>query len=291
LKYIKLFEEHSVDPRIQELKDLEELRSMGIIDPAEYAERVSLIKRQIAIQAKRILKTNSQHQVYSDEWFEDLRKKPEFGWLIEVIDSPEYSALIENGVVLSSSFTQLLNHTLVFSRDVDRNIKADFAIGFFGSMNVVRRLVPKTRMRDMDMVIKKFDGNLSEVDFFKQAMAWTAESVDFTTADFSTKRTVQSNLSKQEAIAEFERVIAEFIKTKMPNTADSQIRKWTEDIHSLIGWNLAEIKPATKALKTWLTTNKAVNLTICSYRPLDGELQPILLNDPRLIIHNRCGYS
>lgn len=286
MKYIKLFEEHSLNSLNAQKADLDGLKDIGIISPTEYTDKIKDINRQI----KSMLTTGSTNTMYSKKWFDDIRTVPEFKWLVDVVDSPEYSNLVSKGVALSSSFTQLMNHTLVFSKNQERRVESDYAIGFFGATKTVRRIVPKTGNRDMDMIIKIFKSP-TEDDFFKSAMSYIADTIDFTTNYFSSKRAVKAELLKQETVAEFKKVMVEFIKKKMPGADDSQIRKLSDHLHALIGWNLAEIKPATKALKTWLTTDKTVNLSIYSYAPLDGELQQLLLNDPRLIVHNRAQRS
>ena len=286
MKYIKLFEEHSLNSLNAQKADLDGLKDIGIISPTEYTDKIKDINRQI----KSMLTTGSTNTMYSKKWFDDIRTVPEFKWLVDVVDSPEYSNLVSKGVALSSSFTQLMNHTLVFSKNPERRVESDYAIGFFGATKTVRRIVPKTGNRDMDMIIKIFKSP-TEDDFFKSAMSYIADTIDFTTNYFSSKRAVKAELLKQETVAEFKKVMVEFIKKKMPGADDSQIRKLSDHLHALIGWNLAEIKPATKALKTWLTTDKTVNLSIYSYAPLDGELQQLLLNDPRLIVHNRAQRS
>lgn len=286
MKYVKLFEEHSLNSLNAQKADLDGLKDIGIISPIEYTDKIRDINRQI----KSMLTTGSTSTMYSKKWFDDIRTVPEFKWLVDVVDSPEYSNLVSKGVALSSSFTQLMNHTLVFSKNQERRVDSDYSIGFFGATNTVRRIVPKTGNRDMDMVIKIFKSP-TEADFFKSAMSYIADTIDFTTRDFSSKRAVKAELSKQEAVAEFKKVMVEFIKKKMPGADDSQIRKLSDHLHALIGWNLAEIKPATKALKTWLTTDKTVNLSIYSYAPLDGEIVELLLTDPRLVIQNRAQRS
>lgn len=287
MKYLKLFEEQAGDQLMAELDNLERLREIGLVKYPEYAEQKSLIKLKQRKNAKDLLTAKSQHTIYSKEWFTNLRTKPEFKWLIEVIDSPEYADLIAKGVFLSSSVTQLLNHTLVFSKRVDRNIHTDFAIGFFTGVNVVKRIFPKTGYRDMALSMKRFDASLSEIDFFKKAMAFVSNTLDFTTNNFTAKRTIQSNLSRQRAESEFRKVITEFIKQRMPDSKDYQIRKWSDEIRDLIGWTMLEITQATNAFRTWLTTDKPAKLVVYSKSPLDQEIQQ-LLDDPRLTIQNRA---
>ena len=287
MKYIKLFEEQATDLLMAELDDLERLRELGLIEYPEYVEQKSLIKLKQRKNAKDLLTAKSQHTTYSKGWFDNLRTKPEFRWLIEVIDSPEYADLVAKGVFLSSSFIQLLNHTLIFSKRVDRNIHTDFAIGFFAGVNVVKRIFPKTGYRDMDLSMKRFDASLPEIDFFKKAMAWVSTTFDFTTNNFTAKRTIQSNISRQRAESEFRKVINEFIKQRMPDSEDYQIRKLSDEIQSLVGWTMLEITQATNAFRTWLTTDKPAKLVVYSASPLDQEIQQ-LLDDPRLTVKNRA---
>lgn len=287
MKYIKLFEEQATDLLMAELDDLERLRELGLVEYPEYVEQKSLIKLKQRTNAKDLLTAKSQHTIYSKGWFDNLRTKPEFRWLIEVIDSPEYADLVAKGAFLSSSFTQLLNHTLIFSKRVDRNIHTDFAIGFFAGVNVVKRIYPKTGYRDMDLRMKKFDASLPEIDFFKKAMAWVSTSFDFTTNNITAKRTIQSNISRQRAESEFRKVITEFIKQRLPDSDDYQIKKWSDKIQSLVGWNMLEITQATNAFRTWLTADKPAKLVVYSESPLDQEIQQ-LLDDPRLTVKNRA---
>jgi hypothetical protein len=288
-KYIKLFEEKTTDILMAELEDLERLREIGLVDDQEYAEQTSSIRRQLNIQAKSILNTKSQHKVYSNEWFEDLRTKPEFRWLIDVFDSPEYAALVEKGVVLSSSFTQLLNRTLVFSKSFDRNPKADFALGFFASTNVVRRIVPKTGYRDLDMVMKRFE-RLSETQFFKTAMRWASDNVDFSDRSFPTKR---ASASAKRAIDDqtiLMNLITKLVQEDMTKISASESQKTIESLyHTMGGLNDAALRKNSIKNLTNYFENGSCKIVFTGNQTYTQDMITVLSKPGISISHDRSG--
>lgn len=288
-KYIKLFEEKTTDLLMAELEDLERLREIGLVDDHEYAEQKSSINRQLNLQAKSVLKTNSQHKVYSNEWFEDLRTKPEFGWLINVFDSPEYAALVEKGVVLSSSFTQLLNRTLVFSKSVDRNPAADFALGFFASINVVRRIFPKTGYRDMDMVMKRFEG-LSETQFFKTAMQWASDTVDFSDRSFPTKRASASAKKTIDDQTILMNLITKLVQEDMTKISASESQKTIKSLYYTMGGpnDAALRKNSIKNLTNYFE-NGSCKIVFDGDQPYTQDMITVLSKPGISVSHDRSG--
>jgi hypothetical protein len=289
LKYIKLFEEQAIDRLMAELEDLERLMELGLVDDHEYAEQKSLIELELRKNAKAELTTNSQHTIYSKEWFEDLRKKSEFRWLIEVVDSPEYAALVAKGVFLSSSVTQLLNHTLVFSKKVDRNIKTDFAIGFFANVNVVRRIFPKTGYRDMDMVMKRFEG-LSETQFFKTAMKWVSETLDFSERSFAAKRTVALAKTASDQQTMLMDLITKLVHEDMSKISASESQKTIRSLYDTMGGpdDAALRKNSIKNLINYFE-NGSCKIVFNSNQPYTQDMITVLSKPAISISHDGSG--
>lgn len=292
MKYLRLFEEHSIDTLVQQLNDLEELRSMGIIDDQEYRDRLSFLRREISTSTKSRLKTGSKHMVYSPEWFNDIRNYPELKWLVDVVESPEYKALIEAGVVLSSSFTQLLNHTLQFSRTNHRNTYSEWGIGLFGPSQMIRRLTPKTGFRDMDVKIKSFN-EPTEIAFFKKAMAYLVDSIDFTSRDFSTKRSIKASASQTVEQGQFYELILKLVKSKLPDLEFSTIQKITDDLKHLLYFHEAvNRRKNIKALIKYFDTDQEVELIVREYSynyNLTNSMREVI-SDPRIKIIIKNNY-
>jgi hypothetical protein len=292
LKYVKLFEEHSIETLIQQKNDLAGLKEIGILSPEEYSAKVQSLTREINAHTKSRLKTGSQHRIYSTEWFNDIQTYPDLAWLIEVVESPEYKALIESGVVLSSSFTQLLNHTLQFTRSRQRDTTTDWGIGLFGPSQTVRRLTPKTGFRDMDMVIKRLD-EPTELDFFKKAMEYLVQSLDFTSRDFSTKRSIKANASQQVEQGQFYELLLKLVNSKFPDSDFSRIQKIVEDLKSLLFFTEAvNRRKNIKALNNYFNTDQEVTLVVSEWRypnRLTSDEKEVI-SDPRIKIITKNHY-
>jgi len=286
LKYVKLFEEHSIETLVQQKNELGGLKELGLLSNQEYLEHVRDLDREIKNQTKSTLKTRSQHTIYSTEWFNDIRNYPELAWLIEVVDSPEYKALIESGVVLSSSFTQLLNHTLQFTRNRQRAIAKEWGLGLYGPTQTIRRLTPKTGFRDMDMQIKRFN-EPTELDFFKKAMAHLVSSIDFTTRDFSSNRSIKANAARQVEQGQFYELILKLVKSKFPDLDSLRLQKIMEDLKSLLFFSDAVLRRKNiKALTNYFNTDQDVNLFVYSWQyqnRLTSDAKEVI-SDPRLKI-------
>jgi hypothetical protein len=290
LKYIKLFEEQAIDLLMAELEDLERLREIGLVDDPDYAEQKSLIELKLRKHAKDELTTNSQHTIYSKEWFEDLRKKSEFRWLIKVVDSPEYAALVAKDVFLSSSVTQLLNHTLVFSKRVNRNVKTDFAIGFFANVNVVKRIFPKTGYRDMNLQMKRFDASLSEIDFFKQAMAWVSETLDFSERWFPAKRTVALAKTTSDDQTRLMDLITKLVQEDMSKISASESQKTIRSLYHTMGgqFEAAVRKNAIKNLINYFE-NGSCTIVFNSNQTYTHDMITVLSKSGISISHDGAG--
>lgn len=286
MKYIKLFEEHSIEDLVNKKEDLQGLLNLGIISQEEYSDETRALDREIKSHARSVLTTGSKNRLYSTDWLNDVRKYPELRWLVSIIDSPEYRELTEAGLILSSSFTQLLNHTLVFSRSQTRDVGRDYAIGMFGSTRIIRRLVPKTGYRDMDVIIKRYPEETSELDFFKQAMSWAVNSIDFTSAEFVTKRTAKSVEAREVEQPKFNDLIARLVNQKLPNLSDSAVQRIIADLKYVLYFNYAtQRRKNIKALEQYFNTDNEVALTVYdySYNQLKGEALSVL-SDPRIKI-------
>lgn len=215
--------------------------------------------------------------MYSESWLNEARNIPEFGWFTGVIDSPEYSELVQKGVSLASSITQLLNHTLVFARNgVNRDNKKEFAIGLFGSINVVRRLVPKTGMRDMDLTMKRFDSSLSEADFFKTAMKWLVDHIDFDSRSFDSKKTVASSAKTGQETTVLRDLVSRLVQADLANISGRDQDKLRNDLFGAIGGNdSASRTRAIRELTKYFEKGQAT-LTVSGYYSLNQDMITVL---------------
>jgi len=146
--------------RIDQLK---EMAKLGLIEPAEIRNMI----RQLDSKKIQIL-------------------LPE---LNIVKDLPEYQELLDKGLVLVSSKTQLLNGNIILSYPgYDRLTK--YALGFFGDLQVFRRMMPKSPTTGywggsyvaQDVIIKRFSDIPAE-DFYRVAMRYALDKIDFTKED------------------------------------------------------------------------------------------------------------
>lgn len=200
MKYLKLFENFSneIERATSQLADLDALRDFAVLSADEYRQQSKDLYAMIAKYNRDIIKKiNRTHKMYSDDWFQEISQVPSLSWLGEVKDLPEYSELLNLGLRPVSSIVQLGNRTLVFSRDPNYKSGSDYAIGFFSSINIVRRMtkdiVRGSRLVPvLDQKMKSYDGGLSPLEFFQQGMAWVLENIDFSTENFANKRTVKA---------------------------------------------------------------------------------------------------
>jgi hypothetical protein len=93
------------------------------------------------------------------------------------------------GLHMVSSRTQLINGNIIFSLDPSYSPANGWGIGFFAGPKLIRRMMPKgidlgiwgrkDRKGSMDFKIKRLSSNLSDIEFFDQAMNWAADNIDF----------------------------------------------------------------------------------------------------------------
>ena len=274
MKYLKLFEEINVEDLLQQQEELDRLHDLGLADNQEYRSGSAKIRAALNQYIKAKLK-RIQHPMYSESWLNEARNIPEFGWFTGVIDSPEYSELVQKGVSLASSITQLLNHTLVFAKNgIARDAKKEFAIGFFGSINVVRRLVPTTGMQDVTM--KRFDSNLSESEFFKTAMKWTVDHIDFDSRSFDSKKTVASAAKSGQETTVLRDLVSRLVQADLANISGRDHDRLTNTLFGAIGGNdSASRTRAIRELTKYFEKGQAT-LTVDGYYSLNQDLITIL---------------
>lgn len=95
--------------------------------------------------------------------------------------------LIAKGLYHSSSASQLKNGNMVFSVDPKYHSAEGWGIGFFTTPRIVKRMTPKqipglVWRRDkgsMDIPVRKFSKQGSNLEFLDKAMAWAADHIDF----------------------------------------------------------------------------------------------------------------
>jgi hypothetical protein len=173
-KYVTQFREWSrivesePDDVEQQIADLRQLADLGMIDPLEL---------------KAALRKKGASAI--------IEYMPEYK---EILNSPEYRELQERGLELVSSKTQLLNGSILFSRPGFRP-KDGYAIGLFPGPMLIRRITPKgiqmgiygRRYGSMDVIIKKLNF-IPPQKFYRVAMRWILDHIDFDDPHFSVKQ-------------------------------------------------------------------------------------------------------
>jgi hypothetical protein len=157
------------------IKDLEYLLQIGAIEGSEYAA-----------EYKRIIKP-------AKEWIRgnkiNPREKEDFEALtalagdlgisaISALTSDSAAKIFDQGVHIVSSARQLANGNLIFSVDPNYDPNTGWAVGFFPSVKMVRRLIP-SQVSNKNAPIKKFPETYSDSNFFDVALAWAADRIDF----------------------------------------------------------------------------------------------------------------
>lgn len=275
MKYIKLFEEHqdSVKDLLTQRDEISALGDLGLFDEPSYKAATREIDQQVGSILRKTLRS-SKHRLYSKEWFDELRGKPELDWLIEIVDSPEYADLLAKGMFLSSSVVQLVNKTLVFSKNPDRDPKKDHAIGIFGSIHVVRRIVPKTGGRDMDMIMKKFSG-LSDSDFFKTAMKWVVDNVDFSLPYFPTIKTAKSAAKTKTEAAILLELVNRLVQESSANISAATSSKTALILFQSFNRDAASRRRTIKELTKYFETGSAI-LSFNMYQYYNQDMITVL---------------
>jgi hypothetical protein len=104
----------------------------------------------------------------------------------QILSTDGAKKLMAMGLHHVSSKRQLMNGNVVFSLDPNYNSEKGWGIGFFAAPRKVRRMAPKnvkdlTWSRDgsMDIEIRQFSSQGSDLDFYNTAMSWAAEHINF----------------------------------------------------------------------------------------------------------------
>lgn len=110
------------------------------------------------------------------------------------LSSPEMKRLKDVGLVLLSSRVQLQRGNLILGRpSYDR--QTDHALGFFPEIRKVRRMTPKGlrtgpygwAASKLDVTIKIFPSEWSDLEFYRYSMRWVADHVNLNDPEFRVK--------------------------------------------------------------------------------------------------------
>lgn len=228
MKYLKLFEElnqeilNSSAAKAIDLKKsidaLNDLMELGIMDNSTWKNEYS----KIINSYKKMIRGLSL----------DLKDKTNLGVLFELsaivgvipdLSKLEgFNELLNKGLHLVSSPTQLINGTLVFSLDDSYNRKTGWGIGFFPEIKAIRRMTPKNiglgvwgrREGSMDIIIKHFRDSTSKLDFYDKAMKWAADNINFHHAKENPEATSWKYYKKRKGSVEVPRGEAETLLAK-----------------------------------------------------------------------------
>jgi hypothetical protein len=177
-QWSRVFENRSEEDPNQELEHLSVLADLGFIDDVE---------------VKKVLRTRG---------VPDIIKYTKY--IQEIVDSPEYGELQEHGLELVSSKTQLLNGSIIFGRPGYRSHDS-YAIGLFPGPKLIRRMTPKgislgirgRRIGSMDFRIKDLR-DIPESQFYRVAMRWILDHIDFNDPKFSVKSRTRKGYFNQD---------------------------------------------------------------------------------------------
>jgi hypothetical protein len=180
-QWSKLFESESEEEVNQKIEDLRQLADLGMIDRQEITE--FLRKRGVPTIMNSV---------------------PE---IQEIVNSPEYQELQELGLGIVSSKTQLLRGNVIFGFAGYRPHDG-YAIGIYPGVKKIRRMTPKgipmgVRGRSpygigsMDIQIKDL-GFVSDDQFYRVAMRWILDHIDFEDPRFSVKRNTRKGYFDQD---------------------------------------------------------------------------------------------
>jgi hypothetical protein len=175
IKGFSQFINESDEPSIEnQLEVLRSLLDLGLISDKEFKKDVLVLTRS----SKKYLSILS----------------PE---IQSAMETPGAKAILAKGLELSSSNAQLMHGTIVLAKPGYFHADA-YGLGFFPSVKRIRRLVPHntrhflgwTIKNPLDPTIKIFPANMSTADFYRIAMQWAADHIDFEKEGFySTGRT------------------------------------------------------------------------------------------------------
>jgi len=150
-----------------EFDELDRMRDLGLVDPDEYEGHKRAKRREDYMQSGAI-------------GLDDIKA---------ALETEGAKRLIALGLHMVSSKTQLINGNIIFSLDPSYSPSNGWGIGFFAGPKLIRRMMPKgidlgiwgrkNRMGSMDFKIKRYSADLSDLEFFDQAMNWAADNIDF----------------------------------------------------------------------------------------------------------------
>lgn len=166
MKYLIEYTEYDQSEPLS-FDELIRLKEMGLIDKAQFN-----IGRKNCI-ISQIQRANGN--IYDIDYVK------------KVLDLPGAKKLLELGLHLVSSKTQIINRTFIFSLEKNYNPGKSWGIGFFPGVSVIRRMTPKHVQLGIygrgegseDIIIKRYDYNMDDFEFFNKAMTWAADNIDF----------------------------------------------------------------------------------------------------------------
>jgi len=164
--WAQVFESRSQEEVTQRIEDIKQLVDLGMVKPDELT----------AFLKKEGVSAMIEHM-------------PE---IKRITDSLEYREILERGLVLVSSPTQLLNGTIVFGYPGYR-LRDQFAIGLFPGTKTIKRMTPKGipmgvegrspyGIGSLDFRIKQLE-NVPDDQFYRVAMRWILDHIDFEQID------------------------------------------------------------------------------------------------------------
>jgi hypothetical protein len=286
MKYLKLFENYDEVSQAQaQLAELDSLRDFAILTADEYSQQSSSLMKIITAHNRKLIKqSNLLHQPYSDEWYAELRQHPSMSWLIGIKESPEYSELIAAGLHPVSSPIQLGNRTFVFAKDPNYTSGSAYAIGFFSSINVVRRLTPNvTRhgrsMPTLDQKVKSFDGSMEPAQFFKAGMRWVLDNLDLTDSGFANNKTIASISAREDSVTKlYSQIIDIFAAGGTTITKDELLKLPIDGIRS----GVTDLKKVTSTIKRNFQAKSKVIVPISPYQTYSQELVDQMVKYPNV---------
>lgn len=202
MKHLQLFESwrDELSASQSQLAELDSLRDFAIISADDYAQQGKEFLAKIAgINRKLLKEADATHTRWSAEWLAEIAQYPSLIWLTDSFASTEMQSLLTKGFYPCSSNIQLGNRTLMLSKNPNYSPVTDTAIGFFSSINVIRRIVmkPNPKSSYMDQRLKEIDESLSPVEFIKQASLWVQENLVLEVDHFPSKRAHASDVKKE----------------------------------------------------------------------------------------------
>lgn len=146
--------------------ELKALLDAGLIDKEEYRRESRTTRRE------QYMETGDPLSI------EEVR---------QILDTDGAKKLMAKGLHHVSSKQQLINGNIVFSLDPNYHSAEGWGIGFFSGPRIVRRMTPKgisglvwrRTKGSMDILIRQFSDETSDLEFFNNAMAWAADHIDF----------------------------------------------------------------------------------------------------------------